>query len=92
MTVFHPLRTLGRCVSIERMNAKPSDWIRLILSLLGYAAAAFALALLMNRTGDCGYEVQDCGETARRLSFVVLALGVAWLSYLVVRFVHDHRA
>jgi hypothetical protein len=74
------------------MNAKPSDWLQLFLSMLGYAAATFALALLMNATGDCGYEVHNCGETSRRLSFVVLALGAAWLIYLVVRFVRDHRA
>ena len=74
------------------MNAKPSDWIRLFLSMFGYAAATFALALMMNMTGDCGYEVQDCGETARQLSFVVLALGALWLVYLVVQFVRDHRA
>ena len=74
------------------MKATPSDWLRLFLSMLGYAAAAFALALMMNMAGDCGYEVQNCGETARQLSFVVLALGALWLIYLVVRFVRDHRA
>ena len=74
------------------MNAKPSDWLRLALSLLSYGVATIALSLIMNLTGDCGPEVQNCGETARQLSFVVLALGAVWLGYLVVRFVRDHRA
>ena len=74
------------------MNAKLTDWLRLCLSLLGYAVAAFAVSLVMNLTGDCGPGVENCGETARWLSFVVLALGAAWLVYLVVRFVRHHRA
>jgi hypothetical protein len=74
------------------MKAKPSDWLRLTLPLLGYAVATIALSLMMNLTGDCGSAVQNCGETARRLSFVVLALGAAWLVYLVVRFVRDHKS
>ena len=73
------------------MNAKPSDWLRLCLSLVGYAVAIIALSLMMSLTGDCGPGVENCGETARRLSFVVLAFGTAWLVYLVVRFVRDHR-
>jgi hypothetical protein len=73
------------------MNAKPSDWVRLTLSMLGYALATIALALMMNITGDCAPHVEDCGETARKLSFVVLGLGVVWLIYLAVRFARDHR-
>ena len=74
------------------MRAKSTDWVRLALSLLGYAVATIALALIMNVTGDCGPDVQNCGETSRRLSFGVLAVGAAWLVYLVVRFVRDHKA
>jgi hypothetical protein len=74
------------------MNATPSDWLRLGLSLVGYGIATIALSLMMNLTGDCGPGVEDCGETARRLSFVVLGLGAAWLIYLIVRFVRHHRA
>ncbi len=73
------------------MNAKPSDWLRLGLSLLGYGVATIALFFVMNLTGDCGPGVHNGGETARRLSFVVLALGAAWLVYLVVRFVSGYR-
>ena len=74
------------------MNAKPSDWLRLGLSLLGYAGATIALAMFMNITGDCGPDVKNCGNTARQLSFVVLALGAAWLVYLVVAFIREHRS
>jgi hypothetical protein len=72
------------------MKATPSEWLRLGLSVVGCAVAAIALSLMMNLTGDCGPEVENCGETARQLSFVVLALGAAWLVYLVARFVRDH--
>ncbi len=74
------------------MNARLSDWLRLCLSLLAYAVAIFTVSLMMNLSGDCGPGVENCGETARRLSFVLLAFGAAWLVYLVVRFVRDHRA
>lgn len=73
------------------MKAKPSGWLRLGLSLLGYAVATVALSLMMNLTGDCEPGVEKCGETARRLPFAVLALGAAWLVYLVIRFVRGHR-
>ena len=74
------------------MNAKLSDWLRLCFSLVASAVATIALALMMNLTGDCGPGIENCGETARRLSYVVLALGSAWLIYLAVRFFRDHRA
>jgi hypothetical protein len=74
------------------MNATPSDWVGLFLSLLGSAVATIALALLMNLTGDCGGGVQNCGDTARQLSLAVLALGAAWLVYLVVSFLRRHTS
>lgn len=74
------------------MNAKLSDWLRLCFSLVASSVATIAIALMMNLTGDCGLGVETCGETARRLSFIVLALGGAWLIYLAVRFFRDHRA
>ena len=88
---FPPIADISRSCDDRPVNAKPSDWLRLGLTLLLYAVATIALALMMNFTGDCGPDVQDCGETARKLSFVVLALGAAWLVYLVVRFVRDHK-
>jgi len=48
-------------------------------------------ALMMNLGGDCGPDVEHCGETARALSFVVLGLGVAVALFLIVRFVRTHR-
>lgn len=73
------------------MNAKPSDWAKLVSSLLGCAAAAIVVSLLLNLTGDCGPDVRNCGETARLLSFVILALGVGGMIYLMTRFVRRHR-
>jgi membrane protein implicated in regulation of membrane protease activity len=72
------------------MNAKPSDWLALALSMLGCALATVVISLMLNFTGDCGPGVERCGETARQLSFVVLALGMAALVYLVVRFIRRH--
>ena len=74
------------------MKAKPSEWLRLIFSLMGYAFAILALVMIMNLTGDCAPEAKDCGETSRQLSFAVLALGAAWLVYLVVQFLRDHKS
>ena len=73
------------------MNAKPADWLKLGLTLVGLAVATEVVSLLMNLTGDCGPEVEHCGETARQLSFVVLGLGTLLAAYLVIRFVRDHR-
>ena len=67
-------------------KASASDWLRLLISMTGYALAAFALALLLNFPGDCAPEVTDCGAGRRKASFVVLGLGAAWLVYLLVRF------
>jgi len=89
---FRPIADISRSCDDCSMNAKPFDWLRLGLSLFGYAIATIALSLMMNLTGDCAPDVQDCGETARRQSFVVLALGAAWLAYLIVRFVRDHKS
>lgn len=73
-------------------KASASDWFRLGASIAGYALAALGLALLVNAGGDCGPEVEDCGEGRRIASFVVLALGVAWLAYLVARFLRDPKS
>ena len=72
------------------MRARRSDWLRLGLSVAGYALVTILISLMMNLTGDCGPEVENCGETARQLSFVALAVGVAWIGYIIVRFVRKH--
>ena len=73
------------------MNAKPSDWRKLGVTLVALAVVTEIVALLMNFTGDCGPGVEHCGETARQLSFVVLGLGAICAVYLIVRFVRDRR-
>jgi hypothetical protein len=87
MSDFHPLQTLANTADVRSMKARPSDWFSFGLALVGSTIAILATAALLNFTGDCGPEVTNCGETARRASFVVLGLGVVWLLYLVVRFV-----
>ena len=73
------------------MNAKLSDWLKLAATLLGVAVVAEIIALMMNFTGDCGPGVENCGETARKLSFVVLGIGAIAAVYVIVRFVRAHR-
>lgn len=69
------------------MKARPADWFSFLLAFVGSAIAVVTAAALLNFTGDCAPQVTNCGEMARRASFVVLGLGVVWLVYLVVRFV-----
>jgi len=69
------------------MKARPSDWFSFSLALLGSIIAILFATALLNFTGDCALEVTSCHEGGRRASFVVLGLGVAWLVYLVARFV-----
>ena len=71
------------------MKATGPTWFKLFLSMLGYAVAAFGLALMLNFHADCGPEATDCGEGRRQASFVVLGLGAVWLVYLFVRFRRD---
>ena len=42
-------------------------------------------AFLLNFLGDCG--ARNCGETERRVSFVVLAFGAIAIGYYAYRFV-----
>mgnify|MGYP003577427141 CR=1 FL=1 len=73
------------------MNAKLFDWLKLGATLLVVAALSEIIALMMNFSGDCRPGVDHCGETARKLSFVVLGLGLALALSLIVRFVRAHR-
>lgn len=69
------------------MKARPRDWLSFLLAIAGSIIAFVGVAGLLNLTGDCAPEVTNCGEPQRQASFVVLALGVLWLGYLVVRFI-----
>lgn len=71
------------------MKVRPSNWFSFALALIGSMVAIIVMAALLNFTGDCAPGVANCGEPQRRLSFVVLGLGLVWLGYLVVRFVRS---
>ena len=73
------------------MRARFSDWITLTIALAASVLATLTLAALLNFSGDCAPDVTNCGEGRRYASFVVLALGAAWLVYLVVRFIRNPR-
>jgi uncharacterized YccA/Bax inhibitor family protein len=73
------------------MKARPSDWLSFVLAILASIIAIVVAAGLLNLTGDCAPEVTNCGEPQRRASFVVLGLGLAWIVYLVVRFIRSPR-
>jgi len=73
------------------VNVKPSEWLKLLVAVVVSAAAILGIAGMMNLTGDCAPNVKNCGETARHLSWVVLAAGVAWLIYVIANFARDHR-
>ena len=73
------------------MNAKLSEWLKLAAFVLVVVAFSGIISLMMNLTGDCGPEVEHCGETARKLSFGVLGIGAFWALFLLVRFVRTHR-
>jgi hypothetical protein len=68
-------RRVGRYVAVA---------VSLVLVVVTIAAA-------LNLTGDCYSGVRDCGEGARRLSFVVLGAGAIALAYLVYRFFRGPR-
>ena len=71
------------------MKASLSNWLTFCLAFVGSTIAILAAAVLLNLTGDCAPSVMDCGETSRRVSFVVLGVGVLWLAYLIVRFIRS---
>jgi hypothetical protein len=57
--------------------------------MIGSIIAIIGVAGLLNFTGDCAPEVVNCGEPQRRVSFVILTLGIVWLGYLIVRFIRS---
>jgi hypothetical protein len=71
------------------VNAQPKNWLSFALAVIGSAIAIVAVALLLNFNGDCAQGVTDCGGLRRRASFVVLALGLVWVGYLVARFIRS---
>ena len=72
------------------MNAKLSEWLKLCAYVLVVVAVSGIISLMMN-IGDCGPEVEHCGETARQLSFGVLGLGALCALFLIARFIRVHR-
>ena len=71
------------------MKARRSDWLTFGLALVGSVLAIVVVAGLLNLVGDCAPDVTNCGEPRRRASFVVLGLGVVWITYLVIRFIRS---
>ena len=71
------------------MKARPKYRLPLALTLVGSTIAIVAIATVLNLTGDCTATVTDCGAPQRRMSYVVLGLGVIWLGYLVVKFIRS---
>lgn len=63
-------------------------WLKFGLTIAVWTVLIVTVSLMLNLTGDCGPEMTNCGETQRRLSFVVLGFGTIGLvcySYLVFR-------
>jgi hypothetical protein len=71
------------------VKARPKNWLSLALTLVGSTIVIVAIATALNFTGDCAATVTDCGAPQRRMSFVVVGLGVVWLGYLVVKFIRS---
>jgi hypothetical protein len=44
------------------------------------------LSLLMNVTGDCGYEVEECPQTMRFASFALLVSAILLIAYWAFRY------
>jgi hypothetical protein len=68
-------------VTLVDRNKSLSNWATFALIIVGWTVALIAVAGLINLTGDCGREVRNCGETQRRISFLVLAFGFLGLGY-----------
>ena len=67
------------------------DWITFCVKMLIAAAAILFVAFLVNPIGDCAASVVDCGESGRRVSFLVLSFGLIGLSYYAYLFVSGRR-
>lgn len=63
-------------------------WLKFALTVAVWIVLIATVSFMLNFTGDCAPEVTNCGEAARRISFVVLAfgaIGLAYYSYLFFR-------
>jgi hypothetical protein len=60
--------------------------------MIAWLLGAELIALLLNMTGDCRPEVSNCGETARLISFGVLAIGAVGAAITIARHIFRRRA
>jgi hypothetical protein len=67
------------------MRPRAKGCIDFLLTVSGMALIVVVAAFLLNFLGDCG--ARNCGETERRVSFVVLAFGAIAIGYYAYRFV-----
>ena len=66
-------------------------WLGFSLTVIGWLLAIFAVTMVLNLTGDCGPEVTNCGETPRRISFLVDAFGLIGVGYYAFLFLSGRR-
>jgi hypothetical protein len=66
-------------------------WLKFALTVAVWMVLIVTVSLMLNRTGDCGPAVTNCGEAPRRLSFVVLAFGAIGLAYYSYLFFRQQR-
>ena len=66
-------------------------WLRFGVILAAWLTAIVAITLMLNLTGDCGPDVPNCGETPRRISFVLLAFGLIGIGFYAIRFISRGR-
>lgn len=69
------------------MSPRAKSWIDFFITVAGMALIVAVATFLLNFMGDCAAGPANCGETERRISFVVLAFGAIAIAYYVYRFV-----
>ena len=74
------------------MKRRAIDWIAFAASIGGVVVITLAAAALLNFTGDCASPITSCGESGRKLSFVVLVTGLSLLLWIVIRFLRGDRS
>jgi membrane protein implicated in regulation of membrane protease activity len=72
------------------MAPRAKIWVEFSLTVCGMALIVVVAAFLLNFMGDCA-DMRDCGETQRRISFVVLAFGAIAIAYYVYRFARSQK-
>jgi hypothetical protein len=72
------------------MSPRAKSWIDFVLTVSCMVLIVVVAAFLLNFMGDCA-DMRDCGETQRRISFVVLAFGAIAIGYYVYRFIRMQK-